>query len=316
MVYDNQWNVPNGDPFTGTQRMDEITGKALVSDLRIKRFIRDKFIELLEDDIFYKYDEISIKKFMTEYKKSKMSGAAAVFNKYSTEKNLNTDTKNKSKDDFVSAKEVMLKFIDVKLFGGVLSEEGNSVSLTGAVQFKNLNESLNKVSLYTMQNTTIFPSSTDNSQGSIGTTLLVPYSIFAIEGWLDEETAKLNGLVDTDIEKMMSCLWLGIKDKNTKSKTQQSPILMLEINYKGYDYKYNENKKIYKTIKNLKSLISLDTDISDEDIRSRGDFKMNIDSLIESCNSEDIEYVNFYSEDKVIKESLLQNSKFKFKDIN
>lgn len=39
-LYETSYNVPNGDPFTGEQRYDDETKKILVSDVRIKRFIR------------------------------------------------------------------------------------------------------------------------------------------------------------------------------------------------------------------------------------------------------------------------------------
>lgn len=40
-LYETSYNVPNGDPFTGEQRCDEETKKILVSDVRMKRFVRD-----------------------------------------------------------------------------------------------------------------------------------------------------------------------------------------------------------------------------------------------------------------------------------
>ena len=40
-LYESTYSIPNGDPFTGEQRYDEETKKILVSDVRIKRFIRD-----------------------------------------------------------------------------------------------------------------------------------------------------------------------------------------------------------------------------------------------------------------------------------
>ncbi len=44
-LYESSYSVPNGDPFTSEQRYDEETKNILVSDVRIKRFIRDYFDE-------------------------------------------------------------------------------------------------------------------------------------------------------------------------------------------------------------------------------------------------------------------------------
>ena len=40
-LYETTYNIPNGDPFTGEQRYDEETKKILVSDVRMKRYVRD-----------------------------------------------------------------------------------------------------------------------------------------------------------------------------------------------------------------------------------------------------------------------------------
>ena len=49
-LYESKYSMPNGDPFTGEQRYDEETKKVLVSDVRIKRFIRDYLHKSLHPD--------------------------------------------------------------------------------------------------------------------------------------------------------------------------------------------------------------------------------------------------------------------------
>ena len=44
-LFESKYTIPNGDPFTGEQRYDEETKRVLVSDVRIKRYVRDFFIE-------------------------------------------------------------------------------------------------------------------------------------------------------------------------------------------------------------------------------------------------------------------------------
>ena len=55
-LYETSYNIPNGDPFTGEQRYDEETKKILVSDVRIKRFIRT-YLEDIEDEHIYVSDK-------------------------------------------------------------------------------------------------------------------------------------------------------------------------------------------------------------------------------------------------------------------
>jgi CRISPR-associated protein Csh2 len=59
-LYESTYSVPNGDPFTGEQRYDEETKKILVSDVRIKRFIRDYFIDH-DIDVFVRNDRSNVR---------------------------------------------------------------------------------------------------------------------------------------------------------------------------------------------------------------------------------------------------------------
>jgi CRISPR-associated protein Csh2 len=311
MVYDNQWNIPNGDPFTGEQRYDSSSEKIMVSDLRIKRFIRDKFIELSQEPIFCQFDTINT----TNIAKG-ITGSAFSFRQRLLKKGL---IQSIDKVDFKKMGEnleiLMKEFIDVRLFGGLLTEKDNICAIEGAIQFKNLSYSLNKIEPQVFQNTTVFPSDIKNEHGSIGTTTLIPYSLIAAEGWLNEETAKLNGLTENDVDQMLSCLWLGIRDKNSRSKSGQSPILLLEIVYSEKEYKFNPTIKVFKPVKNVDTLLSIKTNINEKDIRTKSDYELQLDRLIEECSKDNVESVNFFTEDEKLKTVLSSNSKFNFKEL-
>ena len=62
----------------------------------------------------------------------------------------------------------------------------NGHTIYGPVQFALLNPSLNKVNLRIHQNTTHLRQG-ENTQGSIGTTSIVPYSLIQIHGWVNPE---------------------------------------------------------------------------------------------------------------------------------
>lgn len=313
VLYDTKWNTPNGDPFTGEQRYDNANEKLMISDLRIKRFIRDFLIANSNVPVFYKYDSIEAKKVID----SSITGSAFSFRKQLVEDGILSDI---NKYDIKQLKnidinEYIKKFIDARLFGAILTEKGNNFSIEGAVQFKNLSYSLNKIKPEVFQNTTIFPSKIKNEQGSIGTTTIIPYSIIAIEGWLNEQTAEINKLTEFDIDMMLSALWLGIRDKNTKSKSGQTPLLSLEIIYQEKDYKFNPDIKVYKPIQNPLSLISIKSDMVETDIRCREDYSLQLESLILECAKDNVKIVNFYTEDDVLKKQLELCSKFKFKEL-
>ncbi len=174
-LYESTYSIPNGDPFTGEQRYDEETKKVLVSDVRIKRFIRD-FLDANGNEIYVLLDRSNASK------DGKESGAAARI------KTLKQKYPNQP------AKKVLKQCIDVRLFGGISTEEGDAANITGPVQFALLNPSLNEVDLRMHQNTCVFPSQIKNAQGTIGTTTVVPYCVNQIHGWINPYSAKHTGL--------------------------------------------------------------------------------------------------------------------------
>ena len=312
-LYTTQWNTPNGDPFTGEQRYDPATRKIMVSDVRIKRFIRDKMIEILADvdPVFVQFDALKVKDI------DKMSGAALAFRQFLLKQKLiskiNDDLGMKRNE----AERMFRQFIDVRLFGGLVTIKDNSnLSVEGAVQFKILSSSLNRVKLETIQNTTVFPSDVKkNTQGSIGTSSIVPFSIIPITGWLNEESGRLNKLTENDIYKMLSLLWLGVRDKNSRSKTSQKPVVLFEIVYEGLPYKFNPAKKVYRKINDLHRLVTLESKIPEENIRSEEDYALDFTLLIDEVNKGQVASVRYFTEDEKLKEELAKNKKFKFNEI-
>ena len=59
-LYESTFSMPNGDPFTGEQRLDEETKRILVSDVRIKRFVRDFFVDMGRN-IYVRNDRTNVK---------------------------------------------------------------------------------------------------------------------------------------------------------------------------------------------------------------------------------------------------------------
>ena len=208
-LYDAKNTIPNGDSFTGEQRYDEEAQKALVSDVRIKRYIRD----FLDNDPFNEGDII--------FYSDKTSKGTTKDRK----KELEKQYKIKSLDDLKE------KCIDVRLFGVVTSETKDN-KLTGAVQFMLFNPSINRVSLITTQNTTIMTSKSGNTQGSIATYSYLPYGLFMVLGYFNPIIGEENNVSENDIKKLIIALWQEINSKNTRSKNSQTSRLLFEINYK------------------------------------------------------------------------------------
>ena len=281
-LYESKYSMPNGDPFTGEQRYDEETKKVLVSDVRIKRFIRD-YLHNIGETIYVINDK--------DQAEGKESGSAARIK--SLRKKFDPELKEAGikKDDGLF---LLTKCIDVRLFGGISTEKEAAVNLTGPIQFALLNPSLNSVDLRLHQNTSVFSSDVTKSGGAIGTTSLVPYSINQIHGWINPFAAEMSKLEDKDVQTMFKALWNSINNANTRSKSNQSSLLLLQLVYT------NKTDKIYGTDK----LISYTSDKRDEQFRDISDVDFNFEFLKEVATSPKVKEVRYYTESKIIANKL------------
>ena len=300
-LYETSYNIPNGDPFTGEQRYDEETKKILVSDVRIKRFIRTYLEDVKNLSIYV----------------SEKTGEG----KTNSKNVLKWLAENRNEKQSNDIGEILKQQIDVRLFGGISTLDdklkiknkdytNGHVQFTGPVQFALLNPSLNEVDLRMHQNTTHFTSSESNAQGSIGTTTLVPYSLIQIHGWVNPKVANTTGLTSEDLKLMYEGLWYGTSGEGSsfsRSKVGQNSVLLVEIVYA------ESNKKIYGTDR----LISIKpkNEKKGETIRSMDDYDFDFNKLTELQNDDRISIIRYYTEIPEIEDELKKYNKFEKMEI-
>lgn len=296
-LYETSYNIPNGDPFTGEQRYDEETKKILVSDVRIKRFVRT-YLEDIEHEHIYVSEK-------TGAGKTDSTGVLTYIAQ-------NEEWNPCQKTDIA---EIMKGLIDVRLFGGISTLTNDEtkkikvnknectnghVQFTGPVQFAALNPSLNRVNLKIHQNTSHFTSKGDKAQGSIATTTLVPYSVVQIHGWINPTVAKNTDLKEDDLQKMFKALWYGTGGEGSsfsRSKVGQDSLLLLVIDYK------QDFDKVYGVDRTIK-LEPNEEGMKDEQIRSMDDYALDFTKLKELAKNDKIEKIRFYTEIDKIKNEL------------
>jgi len=295
-LYESTYSIPNGDPFTGEQRFDEETKKILISDVRIKRFIRDYLLSQKDEKGNSLY-EIYVWNDQSQAE-GKESGSAARMK--ALKKKYENDESVKTKEK-IEAIKLLQKCIDVRLFGGISTEEKDAVNLTGPTQFALLSPSLNEVELRMHQNTSVFVSSVEKSRGSIGTTTVVPYAVNQIHGWINPYSAEHTLLSDEDVKIMLEAMWNSINNANTRTKSNQNSLLLLQIVYS------DPNKKLY----GLDRLITIDTkDKKGEQLRSIEDYDFELEKLIAVANSDKVNKILFHSEVEKINTALIDKTKF------
>lgn len=247
-LYDVTDANPNGDPVDENKpRIDEESGKNIVTDVRLKRTIRD---------------------YLHDYKKKD------VFIIETRDGNGNLRTKEDRLSDFKTPEELLEKCIDIRLFGATTAVEGKTMVLTGPVQFK-YGRSLHKVDLTYVKGTTVMPSKADKKQGTFTEKYILPYSLIAFYGVVNENAASNQALklTEGDVSLMLESIWNGTKNLISCSKFGQIPRMLMQVVYREGNFYIGE----------LDKRISLNSSKNDDkEIRDISDVKIDITNLTEA----------------------------------
>jgi len=282
-LYDVKDVNPNGDPLDENKpRIDEETMENLVSDVRLKRTVRDYLHDFKGMDIFirgYRDEDGLLKGKKTVLDENNISNA----------------------DDLIK------KYIDMRLFGATaaISKKGKKVVkktdqenaeseqknekniiLTGPVQFR-IGRSLHRVKLTFLKGTTVMPSQEKGkAQGTFTEQYVLPYSLIGFYGIVNENAAKTTQLTDDDVKCLIDGLWNGTKNLISRSKVGQMPRLLFIITYKEKNYHIGDLNALIKKGK---------TEVSDEEIRDITQIPLDISALIEALttNAARIDHIDF-----------------------
>lgn len=229
--YESRQN-PNGDPGFENQPRLMPDGTIIVTDVRIKRTIRDYAKSKYGKTLFVDFGE---------------DGSAVKADQRAKE------ILGDNLDDAI--KGLALKTFDVPLFGGLLTirgERGSSQKLTGPVQFA-IGRSVNQVQILNPQITGRFvgkekKGETQNDEkleqySTFGKFYAVDYALIKIQGAVNP--ANLGQYIeDKDVvqsfkeaeSKLVSSLWEGTNSLITRSKFPQRSIFLLEVTYDSSIY--------------------------------------------------------------------------------
>lgn len=251
-LYDAAQCNPNGDPDQENKpRMDYDTETNLVTDTRLKRYIRDylslsgKYVfvnmeddkkvgmdtkmkavlaQLFDDsnslDSFFEEDPTMKTKF-EEVKKKRKDGEDLV--KFFVNKKPESIELNK----YLLAQLVKEKFTDIRMFGCAFAVDGFTKPYTGPIQI-NWGFSLHKVQL--MDSSSIVTIMNDDNS-TFGKDYRVHYSLLAFNGTINKFAAQSAGLTNADVETFRDAIWNSVPALPTRSKLNQYPKLYVEVVY-------------------------------------------------------------------------------------
>lgn len=246
-LYDIRDGNPNGDPMDENKpRIDEETGANLVTDVRLKRTIRDYLYN-------FKAQEIFVREII-----------------YDTQNGYIQDGKKRAKDFEDKAERILNECIDVRLFGGVIPLKDDSITYTGPVQFK-MGRSLHRVSMMHIKGTGAFASKEGSKQATFREEDFLAYSLISFYGIINENAAKHTHLTEEDLKLLLEGIWNGTKSLISRSKAGQVPRLLLKVNYSKENYHIGD----------LDKMIKLVADMPHENIRDTADYQIDISELIE-----------------------------------
>jgi len=265
---------PNGDPLDENKpRIDEESKINIVTDVRLKRTIRD---------------------YLYEYKGYNGENGKDIFVRELFVDNDPLkgiqDGKTRAKDYDNNAENVLKECIDIRLFGGVIPLDKDSITYTGPVQLK-MGRSLHRVEVKHIKGTGAFASKAGAKQATFREEYILPYSFICFHGIINETAAKHTKLTENDVKELLEGIWYGTKNLISRSKFGQMPRFLLKVTYKEKGF----------FIGDLDKKVKLTNYENDFKIRSVKDFTFDISELISALeNSDKIEKIE-YKMDKDLK---------------
>lgn len=262
LVFDAKDTNPNGDPLTADNepRIDPNTGQCVVTDVRLKRYIRDQ-IEDDNDAILIKNPDDGV------YTRERMYEALY--------EELNDDPGVLDDDEVVEG--FLGAATDVRYFGATISvntdlSERLPDQFQGPVQFGH-GRSYHEVDRNTESKelATVIANNEDSEQGTFATDHRIEYGVIGFGGRINENAAKATHLTKADVERLDTLIWRALKNQTmTRSKVGQQPRFYLRVEYAPDAFE----------IGRLNDRIDVDPETTVSEMRSVTDYQLDVSPLI------------------------------------
>jgi CRISPR-associated protein Csh2 len=271
-VIDAKDTNPNGDPLTADNepRIDPVTGQCVVTDVRLKRYIRDQ----LDEDghavlIKNPSDDVLSREEMYE----------------AVEEEMDVDTAEADPAELLEA--FVQVATDVRYFGATIALDTDLAQnlpdqFEGPVQF-NHGRSYHGVARNTesKQLATVIANPDEESedgkmeQGTFATDHRISYGVIGFGGRINDRAADDTNLSEADVERLDTVLWRALKNQTvTRSKAGQQPRLYLRVEYEQEGFE----------IGRLNDRINIASDLPDDEIRGTDDFKLDVSELVSTLS--------------------------------
>ncbi|OQX52052.1 MAG: type I-B CRISPR-associated protein Cas7/Csh2 [Candidatus Cloacimonas sp. 4484_209] len=289
-LYDVRDANPNGDPDENKPRMDEETEINIVTDVRLKRTIRDYLLNYKEKDVWIR-EEFEGKGTERKTREEKLD---EVWEKF--------EIKNREE----GSRKLLEQYIDLRLFGATIAGKKEKVkgekvfTWVGPVQF-NFGRSLHKVEPVLVKGTSVLPTEEKKAGGAFTEAWILPYSLISFYGVINENAAKTTKLREEDVNELLDGIWNGTKNLITRSKFGQVPRFLIRVVYNEGNYHIGDLDKKIK----LLDIEGKEVDKDGKDgkaLRSIQDVKLDVTELIDVLKrkSKKIKEIQIETNDDVV----------------
>ncbi len=180
---------PNGDPLNGNRPREDFEGYGELSDVCIKRKIRNRLQDMGEEIFVQSNDRAN--------------------DGFKSLKERSDSIREKNENEETLAKKSCEKWIDVRSFGQVFAFKGDklSVGVRGPVSVQTA-VSVEPIEITTMQITKSVNSESKEGKASdtMGSKNRVEFGLYVIRGSINHQLAEKTGFSDEDAEKIKNAL--------------------------------------------------------------------------------------------------------------
>ena len=294
-LYDAVDANPNGNPLSGADRprIDPQTQQAIVTDVRLKRYLRDQ----LDDDGHGVYIRNVQEEGLQYTREQLLEDRLKDVDPDDYDFDEDEDAERFRDDIFGTFLE---KSADVRYFGATMATDADEYEdylpdhFTGPVQFSpgktmhavNENEEYDSL-------TSVIATQEGKEQGGFDLDdHRIQYGLIRFHGLVDEHGAEDTKLTRADVRRLDTLCWRAIKNQTiSRSKVGQEPRLYCRVEYAEESFH----------IGGLDKDLELDEDESkpDEELRNVRDLVVSVDEFVErlSDSSDQIEQVRVVASD-------------------
>ena len=224
---------PNGDPLNGNRPREDFEGYGELSDVCIKRKIRNRLQDMGEEIFVQSNDRAN--------------------DGFKSLKERSDSIREKNENEESLAKKSCEKWIDVRSFGQVFAFKGDklSIGVRGPVSIQTA-VSVEPIEITTMQITKSVNSESKEGKASdtMGSKNRVEFGLYVIRGSINHQLAEKTGFSDEDAEKIKRALLTLFENDASSARPDGS----MEVR-RLYWWKHNCENGQYSSAKVHRSLV-------------------------------------------------------------